>query len=137
MTGTEPASPSRCPQCCYSLDGIATSTCPECGIDTDLLRDSLFRDHVESMVNTSVCYGIAGGIWLVIALMFGMAANSAIAFWIVFPIPASHLLVSHVLYRRRFQLLGGSRYAKHSSILSKLCLAFSLLMLAMTMAMMA
>ena len=129
--------PRRCPQCSYSLDGIATTICPECGIDTNLLRDSLFRDHVECMVTTSVCYGIAGGIWLVIALVLGVYSHSALVFGIILPIAASHFLVGYLMHRRRFRLLSGMRYMRHSSLLSKLSLAFSSLMLAVTLAMMA
>lgn len=89
------------------------------------------------MVTTSVCYGIAGGIWLVIAIIIGLIEYTVLAFGITSPIPASHFLVGYVIYRRRFRLLGGTRYAKHSSLLGKLSLALSMLILALAMAVMA
>jgi len=89
------------------------------------------------MINTSTCYGIAGSIWLVVAFILGLVNNNALALGITSPIPASHFLVGYVIYRRRFRLLGGTRYAKHSSLLGKLSLALSMLILALAMAMMA
>ena len=89
------------------------------------------------MVTTSVCYGIAGGMWLVIAFILGLVNNNALAFGITSPIPASHFLVAHMNYRGRFRHLGGMRYAKHSSLLGMLSLVLSTLILALTMAMMA
>lgn len=133
MNDEKPSLPNRCPQCGYSLDGILSSTCPECGIDTDLLRDSLFRDHVESMLNTSVCYALAGSFWLVIAFILGFVTNNAFIIGIVSPVFFLHFLVGYVIYQGRYRLLGGTRYMRHSSILSVLSLLFSLLMLALTM----